>query len=178
MCLLLQNSTNSLFVLILLHSWVSLYYSLRVQFMLTAHLYHAQLFFVTRKISKQVFKTLLFSIWLAKGEQYKEPFPSALPLHWWESAITEAIAQRHSHIHSVCGKAAGRWKDDWFVRLALGKGSHHNPAVMRTGNKEQVDLHIWMHCNIKMCMFRWLPFQGVIIPFFFFVSVNKKYPDS
>lgn len=58
MCLLLQNSTNSLFVLILLHSWVSLYYSLRVQFMLTAHLYHAQLFFVTRKISKQVFKNV------------------------------------------------------------------------------------------------------------------------
>lgn len=53
---LLQDPCNFLFVLILLHSWVSLYYSLRVQFVLTAHLYHAQLFSVTREVSKQVFK--------------------------------------------------------------------------------------------------------------------------
>jgi hypothetical protein len=56
-----------LFVLILLHSLVSLYYSLRVQFALAAHLYHAQLFPETGEISKQVFKKLLFSIWLTEN---------------------------------------------------------------------------------------------------------------
>lgn len=52
-----------LFVLILFHSSGSLYYSLRVQFVLTAHLYHAQLFPITREISKQVFKnTAIFHL--------------------------------------------------------------------------------------------------------------------
>ena len=50
---------------------------------------------------------MLFSIWLPKGEQYKQPFPSALVLHQGESAITEAITQRESNIYFLFWESYG-----------------------------------------------------------------------
>ena len=50
---------------------------------------------------------LLFSIWLPKGEQYKQSFPSALALHQGESAITEAITQRESNMYFLFWESYG-----------------------------------------------------------------------